>query len=288
MTTQIPMLGMTGLRNDAFIDVAFSFGKRLKQFAQSLTAAPVAKAVTAYNAAQHKLEEEYKTALASALTNPIKEADNKRDHAYGLISNIRNAYLAGAGSEAQTKAATDLDILLKTYKVTTDSQYNIESGAIAQLCDAIEKSDIDLAVLSLTDAFATLKEQNDIVRNLLLSRNEERAFTVTEVVERNRKAVTEAMADVVSGINALAYLQPSEAITNLVAFVTEDFNYIRTQLLGTKRKSTSTTGNENNGTTEGNGTQTEGTDSGTTDNGQQGTGSGGSQPSGGDGSGTRE
>lgn len=242
MTTQIPMLGMTGLRNDAFIDVAYSFDQRLQQFAQHLMAAPVAAAVTTFKAAYAKLDQEYKTALKSALTNPIKEADEKRDAAYGYILQMRTLHVNGKYSSAeQKKAATDLDVLISTYKVDTHAQYNIESGAIAQFCDAVEKSGIDLAVLNITDAFAALKKENDIVRQTLLTRNEERAFTVTEVVERNRKAVTEAMADVVAGINALAYLQPSANITNLVAYITEDFNYIRTHLLGTKRKSTDTT-----------------------------------------------
>lgn len=255
-STITPLSRMVELRNDAFIDVANNFNIRIQKASALLNAnARMKQAISEYSAAYDKLDAEYKQVLKAAETELIEQADLLRDNAYRHIRNICTAYNSDYAEADKQAEAKRLQALITTYNVKVTAQYNEETGSIDQFCKACEKDGINFQTLGIAEVFRTLKEQNDIVRTNLLKRNESRAFTVTEVVKNNRKSLTESMLTVIAGINALAFLQPTDDLLNLVAYINTDFDYIRTHALNTPTKGNGLADTPAEGTTEGDNTE---------------------------------
>lgn len=214
------------LKNFTYLELMQTITERITDALQSITIEPARQAALAFIAAVRKMDEEYKKATSSALTKPLADADDARDHAYSSFSAVVRA-MEASGVAALVAAAKELIVPLNTYHVSPSAQINEESGAILQLCQELDKHTDAIATLGLTEVYAELKKQNDLVRSLLKERNAEQAFDQTGVMKRHRAIVDAAFDTLSDYFNAVICLYPTEDMERLVAILNKDIDYVR-------------------------------------------------------------
>ena len=252
------------LKNYTYLDLMQTVSERITAALPLITIEPAKKAALAFTAAVKQMDDEYKKATSSALTQPLTDADNARDLAYGSLSSIVTAMLT-SGVPALEAAAKEVKVVLKTYSVSTAAQINEESGAMLQLCQELDKHTTALQSLGIHAIYEEMKKQNDLVRSLLKDRNAEQAFDQTGVMKKNRALVDAAFDAMSDHLNAILTLYPTEALEQTVTVINADINYVKrhngltTSDTGDLPESSGTTDNGTGST----GSPTEGNQSGT-------------------------
>ena len=226
---KISNFSKTQLRVATHITVMRNFQERVGKL--ELTHTKLALCYDAFVKALDKEDSDYKQQVGSDLTDQIREADNRRDRAWGNICTVANAFKAGFGTEAQTEAAQRLCRIIQTYKVNVNSQMDQETGVLRQAIADIEGQHIDLDSLSLATVFCELKQQNEAVYTLLNDRDNERAMQQTGAVKEDRARTDAAYDALVDCINALLLLSPTFAMETVAAQWNAVLNRIRVQAL---------------------------------------------------------
>lgn len=249
------------LKNYTYLELMQTITERLSGALAVITYPVVKDAVTAFSAAVSAMDADYKRATGSVLTSDLADADHARDLAYGSISAVVTA-MQTAGVKSLEDAAKELKTVLRTFKVNTSAQINEESGAILQLCQELDKHTAALATLSLSEVYAEMKRQNELVRTTLKQRNEEQAFDELAVMKKHRAIVDAKYDTLMDALNAALFLGNAQ-LEQTVTIINADINYVKRH----NGLTTSDTGDlpEGSGTTDnGTGNNQSGTGSGTT------------------------
>ena len=258
------------LKNYTYLELMQTITERLSGALAVITYPAVKDAVTAFTAAVSAMDADYKRATGSVLTSDLADADHARDLAYGSLSAVVTA-MQTAGVKTLEDAAKELKTVLRTFKVNTAAQINEESGALLQLSQELDKHTAALATLSLTEVYAEMKRQNELVRTILKQRNEEQAFDELAVMKKHRAIVDAKYDTLMDALNAALFLGNAD-LERIVLVINKDINYVKAHNgLGTTDTTDLPSGEGQSGTApEGNGTTDNGTGSGTTDSGNQG------------------
>lgn len=219
------------LRAAAHLKTMQRFYDRVKTVAFAHSA--FAGYLKAFEDALAKEDADFKKQQGSDITAQIQEADQRRDRAYGTLITIIRSMAQGLGTDEQTEAATKLLRIFNTYKVDVSAQMDQQSGLTEQLCQDIDKSGIDMAVLSLTKVYEELKAANALVDQLLDARDDERTSQEVGALKADRVAVDEAYANLTMFVNAMVVLHPTDEIVTFVKQWNTVVNRVRQQILKT-------------------------------------------------------
>lgn len=156
-------------------------------------------------------------------TTQLKEADQKRDHALGVVMNIIVAHRTNT-IEAKRTAALALDAMVAPYKGIGSHEYRTESREVAGLIAVLgtTAAKMHVATLALTQELSALEEANtafDIVMSSKQMEEAARSPQTTLSTDQLRAQLDQAYAAIVQIVNAYAVIQSSTQIENFITQV---------------------------------------------------------------------
>lgn len=208
--------------------------KTMQRFADRLSAVThpkLADAKSAFLTALAKEDSDFKKQTGSDITQLIADADLRRDRAYGSLSQVARAFAQGFGTKEQTDCAERLLRIVTTYKVDVNAQYDRESGVLDNFIKDVEAATLPLDTIGLANVFAELKTANTECDRLLDERDNERASQTVGVLKADRQQTDRTYDTLVDGINAVLWLDPTEALQQFAEQWNATLNRLRQQVL---------------------------------------------------------
>lgn len=182
-----------------------------------------------------KLASRYKEALdneglcvnrisKSAATKPMVEKDAERDKVFSFINAVINAYMLCPDNELQ-QAAAQLEALFNAYPKTAEKAYSEETAAIDGLLRDMEGEKVKAAAasLNLTVYFTSLKTLNEEYKAMDAERTDEYTSRVKIDTLSARKVVDDLWAEIAQRVNAVAVLEPTDAVNAFIDTVNQIF-----------------------------------------------------------------
>ena len=160
----------------------------------------------------------------SAATQPMVEKDAERDKVFSFINAVINAYMICPDKELQ-QAAAQLEALLNAYPKTVEKAYSEETAAIDGLLRDMEGEKVKAAAesLKLTEYFTMLKTLNEEYKAMDAERTDEYTSRVKIDTLSARKVVDGLWAEIAQRINAVAVLDPTDAVNAFIDTVNQIF-----------------------------------------------------------------
>lgn len=172
-------------------------------FANALPA-NLAAAVQLHDTCLSTEDNAYKKNLGSDLTGQLEKADTSRDETLSGIRLMSEALLR-IGTPEQKAYAQQVLKKMELYKLSSSDNYEDEGIKVQQLCQDFTTDPALVAAAAacnLTDQFTLLNEQNEECRRLVNARNVERSGTDNQAMNKARKALDAAFADLAMLLNA--------------------------------------------------------------------------------------
>ena len=223
----------------------------------------------AYTAAVETLSSIVNRQRAFIATASLSEADDVRDSAVGVISNVVNAYSTSPVADKQA-AAKLLKPQLSAYKGIRNHEYSKQTAEVRGMLGVLDAEDNAAAIttLGLTEEVEALREANNVFEEKYLEKAAEATSRIGQADIKSEEAVDNANAlyqNIVQVVNAYAIVQPTEAINTFIGQVNGLIS-VFTQVVG--GNSTGNTGDSSDseqpggGTTPGGGSTGDGSDDG--------------------------
>lgn len=169
----------------------------------------------------------FKQYRASDHTTAIREADAERDRQYASLRDAIKAFAKFPIAETAAQAEPLMKVI-RNYKIDTSENYMKESGNIENMLQDLLQYSTQLRKLGLDVLANQLRENNNKVRQLLATRNDERTARVMGELKAARFVTDEAYLAVVFYTNAYAALNPDRReAADLVKRIAEDLDYFR-------------------------------------------------------------
>lgn len=158
----------------------------------------------------------------SATTEQLVEQDQARDHTFQFITSMTISYTT-CPDPAMQKAAKEIDAVLGSYPLVYNKSYTEETALIDGLLHDMEAPKLQAAAktLHLDTFFTQLKNENNEYRTLDASRTDEYTSRMRTDTTKARKATDETLDLIVQRINALAVLEPTDAINSFIDTVNQ-------------------------------------------------------------------
>lgn len=235
-------LGVIGdLSNTLHISYMRRVAKRLSEYlftdGNEMPAKLTALGAT-FNTCVATEDNRYLTSTKSALTDALAEADQQRDSLLTGVHQLLEGFAKFVGDDEKQQAAQLLLQQYKLYKLRATDRYEVEGEKIDQfLSDCNVKLEQKQAVkkLALNDMLDKLKAANDEAMRLVNLRNQQRALTDTQALQKARKATDEAYADLVQTINAYSIVEADDLGYSryqlFIQVLNEDIHYYKTEVL---------------------------------------------------------
>jgi hypothetical protein len=200
-------------------------------------------------------DEALKVSTKNVKSDAIREADASRDAAYMGIKQIVKGYTKHP-DEAHAAAAKELIQLFKSYGIKVNMQLDRETGMLTNLVTDLEtKFAPQVKLLGIETFVGHLKQANEQVYNLLVSRDKDYAQTVVGALKKARAATDKDYQNIVQLINAMALTEGEAKYASLINYINSGISRYKRQILGQKSAAS------NNDRTGGNGDDpTSGTD----------------------------
>lgn len=162
--------------------------------------------------------------LKSAATRPMVEKDAERGKVFSFVNAVVRSYMTCPDTTMQ-RAAAEVRALLCAYVGTPWRAFSEETAAVDALLREMEgeKLKAAAATLGITTYLAKLKTLNDEYRAMDAARTDEYTSRVKISTASARKAVDDIWADIARRVNAVAVLNPSDAVELFVDTVNEIF-----------------------------------------------------------------
>ena len=169
------------------------------------------------------VEEENKSlevVAKSEHTHRLKELDRNRDNMFrGLSACVNEAYYSPTKEERE--AAVLIKILLKTYGNIISESFESQHSKTQNLIQDLRADKYTAAVkkISLARWVNWLEEAENTFMELYRTRRDERASTIagTRALRLIRKDIDVVYREIIMHLNALAVIQPTEALNQLIA-----------------------------------------------------------------------
>jgi uncharacterized protein YwgA len=195
-------------------------------------------------------DEALKVSTKNTKSDAIREADAQRDAAYTSIKQVLNSYKKFP-DEAHSTPANELLQLFKSYGITGNMQLDRETGMLVNLVTDLEtKYAAQVKTLGIEVFVSNLKQANNLVHTLLVSRDKENAQVVVGSLRSARTAVDKAYHDIVKMINALVLTEGEAKYASFISYLNSGITRYKRQVLGQKSTATgngSTGGDEKPG-----------------------------------------
>lgn len=206
------------LRNGAHFSVDEAFLAKLKGLKTSNS--KLTPQVTAFEAAVGEEDANLKIATGSDISEPLQNADAKRDKLYSTFKQIVGLWY-GLESSAQHASAAPLQKVIELYKIDTKSQYDQETGMLTNFITDVRAGDnaAALEALQLTQVVADMETQNNLVKTLLADRSKERSAKVLGALKEIRNKTDELYEQITAMIEAIGLMFPDDL--NIPAFINE-------------------------------------------------------------------
>lgn len=181
----------------------------------------------------------------SAATQPMVEKDAERDKVFSFLNSQINSFM-NCPDKTMQQAAAQLEALFNAYPATAEKAYSEETGAIDGLLRDMEGEKMKAAAetLNLTTYFTQLKTLNDEYKAMDAARTDEYASRVKIDTDSARKVVDNLWAEIAQRVNAVAVLEPSDAVNLFIDTVNQIFRKYK-DLIAAKGGSSSSTPSEN-------------------------------------------
>lgn len=153
-------------------------------------------------------------------TAAMKETDNTRDKAIGVISRITGVYIDSPIAE-KSSAARLVNLHISPYKGIGRHEYTKQTAEVKGMLSVLDKSEIKsaLAVLGLTAETEALRKANAAFEEAFLGKTVEVGSRTTQsdiksvdVLEK----ISALYSGIVQTVNAYAIVQPSDEIKKFV------------------------------------------------------------------------
>ncbi len=160
----------------------------------------------------------------SAATQPMVEKDAERDKVFSFLNSQINSFM-NCPDKAMQQAAAQLEALFNAYPATAEKAYSEETAAIDGLLRDMEGEKMKAAAetLNLTAYFTQLKTLNDEYKAMDAERIDEYASRVKIDTLSARKVVDDIWAEIAQRVNAVAVLEPSDAVDTFIDTVNQIF-----------------------------------------------------------------
>lgn len=162
----------------------------------------------------------------SSYTEPLAEADRRRDNTFrGLVSMI-NATLRHFDTDT-VEAAKRLKILLDTYGDLAAKSNDAETSGISNLIQDLEdKYTNDIQTTKVSDWIAELKANNKAFEILIKNRDQESAAKPEAKMKEIRVKIDEAYRNLTQAIESLEMLSEDESDTVMYNDFITQFNVV--------------------------------------------------------------
>lgn len=151
----------------------------------------------------------------STATTKLMLADTNRDNTLLGIKHLVNAALVHYDPTVRN-IAQKTKIILDTYGDIARKNYSEETGAITNLIEELKKNPSDTQIVGLTSWTNELARQNNIVQELLLSRDAEFAGLDDTPVKTVRAHADEAYRIITERLEARTVLDPDDDLTAFI------------------------------------------------------------------------
>ena len=227
--------------------------------------AQVTEAYTAFNAAVDHEDDTFKIITKSPYTEEIQTADTTRDNTWSGIMNFID-FMKRLGSELQKAAAKRVSEMAEQYKIKNNARYedqNTLTMQFIQQCEGVLAADIQ--TLGMGEYIAQLKQQTQVVIDLIGQRNQEMAGIDTRAMTPAREAVENAYVKLIGILNAHAITEctgGSSPYDQAIDVINTDIDYYVSKVFTKSSSSSGGSGSSDNG----NGTSGENGNSGDSGN----------------------
>lgn len=160
----------------------------------------------------------------SATTEQLVDKDRERDTTIQFIFSMTASYKVCPDGTLQAHAKK-LDAVLGAYSGIYSKSFTEETALIDGLLRDMENTALKASAkaLNLDTYFVQLQTQNEEYKALDASRTDEYSARIKTDTSKARKATDETLELIVQRINALAVLEPSEAINSFIDTVNQIF-----------------------------------------------------------------
>lgn len=257
MANQIKSFGMARMTIGSCAD----FHTQVSKFITTATPAAlhIETQASAYTAAVETLSSIVNRQRAFIATASLSEADDVRDSAVGVISNVVNAYSTSPVADKQA-AAKLLKPQLSAYKGIRNHEYSKQTAEVRGMLGVLEQEDNaeTVATLGLTEEVEALRTANGTFEAAFLGKASEASARMAQSDIKSGDAVDSANTlyqNIVQTVNAYAIVQPTEAINTFIDNVNGLVSVFSRIAGGSPSGSTAAEDGEDGGTTPGGGSQ---------------------------------
>lgn len=213
----------------------------------------------AYTAAVETLSSIVNRQRAFIATASLSEADDVRDSAVGVISNVVNAYSTSPVADKQA-AAKLLKPQLSAYKGIRNHEYSKQTAEVRGMLGVLEQEDNAeaIAALGLTEEVEALRTANATFETSIMARTAEISGRMPQSDLKSEdvvEVVNGLYKNIVQVVNAYAIVQPTEAINTFIENLNGTVSYYARIAGGSPSGSTAAEDGEDGGTTPGGGSQ---------------------------------
>ncbi len=218
MTVQIKPFGMSQMTIGSSSDFHSKVVSIIKN--DSPEVLHVENKIAAYISVTESLASIVNRRRALASTAQLKEADDTRDSAVGIIRSVTKACLTSFVTERK-EAAQRLSLELAPYKNIRNHEYTKETAEVKGMLEVLDKKDNEkaIATLGLNAEVVALREANAVFELLFIGKAIEVSERMPQSDINSDEVVAEANAlytDIVQTINAYAIVQPTDKIKDFI------------------------------------------------------------------------
>lgn len=207
------------------IGVCLNFHQRVVGQIEAATpqALHVESKYAAYAADVEKLQAVVNRQRGFVATQRMREADNQRDNAVGVILSVVRACLTSAVAEKR-QAAAPLSVKLSAYKGINKHMYAKQTSEVKGMLGVLGQPEnaAGIAVLGLVSEVEALREANNVFDEEMEGKTDEK-YTAAQLSAINSAALMQSInsqyATIVQIVNVMAMVHPSEAITQFIVKV---------------------------------------------------------------------
>lgn len=214
MRNTIATINESKLPNGAHFNYMQATIERLET--DSVAKAKVPNELAALKSAFAAEDECLNVSRKNPLSDPIAEADIRRDGYYAGYKNAVKGFLQLPEGDLLT-AAKALWQHIADYRIDTKAQLDKETGMLTNLVDDLQgKLAPQVATLGLKPFVDNLKTANDLTRELLMRRDTDNASKTVGATKAARQTTDAAYRKLVAKINAHATLDETGELTPFV------------------------------------------------------------------------
>lgn len=160
----------------------------------------------------------------SATTEQLVAKDQERDATFQFITSMTASYTVCPDGTLQVHAKK-VNAVLRAYSGAYSKSFIEETALIDGLLRDMETPELKAAekALNLDPFFSRLKTQNEEYKALDTSRTDEYSSRVKTDTSKARKATDQTLGLIIQRINALAVLEPTDAINSFIDTVNQIF-----------------------------------------------------------------